>query len=257
MRVVAESEVFPNPTVSKVIFQIRFPDLFYVDSRMGEFQLKVIEMFPVSALAVRRQFLIAEVGPTWDAETFQKDAEPTTKLWQFKSANEKITLEVASNSLSVHSSEHKSYNNPKVGLRFRDCVRHATEAFFALVPVPRLTRVGLRYIDDCPVPSLDDGQFREWYNTTFPLDRFCLGGAREMMFHTTVARGDYGLRFTESLVHDDPPKLRLDFDAFATDIPAGECLDVTDRLHELLTDEWKRSIKGPVYDYMRKEPGHA
>jgi len=66
MRVVAESEVFPNPTVSKVIFQIRFPALFYVDSRMGEFQLKVIEMFPVSALAVRRQFLIAtgSVTPT-------------------------------------------------------------------------------------------------------------------------------------------------------------------------------------------------
>ena len=29
-------EVFPSPTVKQVIFQVRFPNLFYLESRMGE-----------------------------------------------------------------------------------------------------------------------------------------------------------------------------------------------------------------------------
>ena len=30
----AINEVFPNPTVKKVIFQIRFPNLFFIESKI-------------------------------------------------------------------------------------------------------------------------------------------------------------------------------------------------------------------------------
>jgi hypothetical protein len=56
-------EVFKNPTVKQVIFQITFPNLFYIENKMGEFQQKIMNEFPESVLLYRRQFAWADVGP--------------------------------------------------------------------------------------------------------------------------------------------------------------------------------------------------
>ena len=34
-------EIYPNPTVKRVIFQARFPNLFYLESKIGDLQLLV------------------------------------------------------------------------------------------------------------------------------------------------------------------------------------------------------------------------
>ena len=47
-------EIFSNPTVKKVIFQIRFPNLFFIENKIGDFQLKIMGMFPESKLIFRR-----------------------------------------------------------------------------------------------------------------------------------------------------------------------------------------------------------
>lgn len=49
-------EVFPNPTVKQVVFQITFPHLFYMEQKIGELQVKIMRMFPKSSLLYRRQF---------------------------------------------------------------------------------------------------------------------------------------------------------------------------------------------------------
>jgi hypothetical protein len=40
----AIEEVFPNPTVKQVAFEIRFPNLFYLESKIGELQVKIMEL---------------------------------------------------------------------------------------------------------------------------------------------------------------------------------------------------------------------
>jgi hypothetical protein len=47
-------EIFPNPTVKQVIFQIRFPNLFYIENKIGDFQLKIMKEFPKSAIAISK-----------------------------------------------------------------------------------------------------------------------------------------------------------------------------------------------------------
>ena len=59
----AIDEVFQNPTVKQVIFQIRFPNLFYMESRIGDYQLKIMNDFPESSLLHRRGVLIASLAP--------------------------------------------------------------------------------------------------------------------------------------------------------------------------------------------------
>jgi hypothetical protein len=73
-----------------------------------------------------------------------------------------------------------------------------------------------------------------------------------MDFKTVIEKGNYYLRFIESLRKiDEEYKLILDFDGFALNISSQDYLSVTDTLHEIISQEFENTIRTPVYDYMR------
>ena len=247
-------EVFPNPTVKQVVFQIRFPNLFYVENKMGDFQLKIMSEFPDSALAHRRTFTWADVGPEVKLTEIESklEKEPTgQKIWQFKSPKG-FQLNVLSSSLDITSSYHKTYNL-EGGDKFRDIIELVLGKFLEEISLPIINRVGLRYRDECPIPHKENSAFRSYYDSVFPLDRFDLVDAHEMDFKTMVKKGNYFLRYVESLQKvQDEYKLILDFDGFARDVNPKDCLMVTDDLHQLISNEYEKTIKEPVKEYMRK-----
>lgn len=249
------NEIFPNPTVKTVVFQIRYPNLFYIENKIGEIQLKLMKEFPESALLIRQRILVADVGSDvkFEKEFDEKPGEASTKIWQFQSPNN-YRLNILSNSLDISSEFHKTYNNPASNIRFRDTIELVLKSFFEVTQLPIIKRIGLRYIDECPIPELTNKAFKEWYKTTFPLARFKLEDAREMQFRTVVKRKSLFLRYIESLVlSEDENKLILDFDGFAENINPADYLKVTDSLHDLILKEFEKSIKKPILDYMRKE----
>jgi uncharacterized protein (TIGR04255 family) len=244
-------EIFPNPTVKQVIFQIRFPNLFYLESRIGEFQLKVMKEFPESALLFRRQVVFADVGPEGKLENIPQDSDGK-KIWQFKSPKN-FELSVLSNSLDITSKYHKTYNLEGSD-KFREIIDYVLKAFFEIMQVPIITRIGLRYIDECPIPAKNNETFRNYYNSVFPLDRFKLDDSDQMLFQATIKRDKYSLRYVEKLsVLDNKYKLILDFDGSAVDIIPENCLQVTDDLHEIILNEFETTIKEPVYELMRNK----
>lgn len=248
----AIDEVFPNPTVNQVIFQIKFPNLFYIESKIGEFQLRIMKEFPISNLLFRKQVVFVDLGPEAELKQVSEEFEDKTKkIWQFESPK-KYTLNLLNNSLDITSSYHKTYNNPGAEHRFRDIIEFVLKNFFDLIQIPIINRIGLRYIDECPIQVKNNDMFRSWYNATFPLDRFNIQDAIEMDFKTVVRRGNHFLRYMESIKFiGDECKLILDFDGFSEDIESTNYLSVTDELHTLIVGEYERTIKGPVYDYMR------
>jgi len=158
----AIEEVFPNPTVRQVVFQIVFPNLFYIEKIIGDFQLKIIDQFPDSTLLYRRQFAWADVGPDVKLTEIESklDKEPTgQKIWQFKSPKN-FQLNVMNNSLDITSSYHKTYNL-EGGEKFRDIIELVLGKFFEVVSLPIVNRIGLRYVDECPIPSKENSVFRQ------------------------------------------------------------------------------------------------
>jgi len=248
------NEVFINPTVKQVVFQIVFPNLFYLENKIGEFQLKIMKEFPESTLLHRMQFAWADVGPQAKITeiTSKLEKEPTgQKVWQFKSPKN-FVLNVQNNSLDITSSYHKTYNL-EGGEKFRDIIKLVLDNFFEVISLPIINRIGLRYIDECPIPSKDNAAFKSYYNTVFPIKRFNLDDATEMDFKTLVKRKKYYLRYVESLQNvENEYKLILDFDGFAKNVNPKDCLKVTDNLHQLISKEYEKTIKAPVKEYMRK-----
>ncbi len=247
------SEMFPKPTVKQVIFQIKFPSLFYIESKIGDFQVKIMKEFPQSNLVYRKRLLLTDVGPGGKLTEIPDDLdkEAVTKIWQFKS-DKNLQLNVMNNSLDINSEYHKTYNF-EGGDKFRDTIMFVLERFFEIMPIPVINRIGLRYIDECPIPVKDNTTFRAYYNSSFPLDRFNLADTKEMQFHTVVKRGNHFLRYGEILQKTEKEyKLILDYDGFGENIAQQDYLTVTDDLHTIISEEYQATIKEPVYEYMRQ-----
>jgi len=248
-------EVYANPTVTQVIFQIRFPNLFNIASRIGDLQIKIMNRFPESKLLQSRSILIADLGP--DAKLGDIPEPPETPgvqtIWQFLSP-EGVKLDITTSSLSLVSTQHKTYSAPGATPRFREAIEFTVTRFLDVLQLPLLTRIGLRYIDHCPLPpSLTNAAFLDYYLTTFPLNRFPISDAIEMSFVTRIRRGEHFLRFSESLnTKSQPPKYILDFDGYAENTKSDTFLSTTDSLHELIHTEYETFIKDPVRTHMRE-----
>lgn len=248
------NEVFPNPTVKQVAFQIKFPNLFYLENKIGDLQMKIMKEFPESNLLFRRQLVFTDIGTNAKIEDIQKDLEKeySRKIWQFKS-NKNFTLNVLSNSLDITSQHHKTYNL-KNGDKFRDVIKYVLDNFFEVVSIPIINRIGFRYIDECPIPSKDNKTFKSYYNSVFPINRFNLSDANEMFFRTVTKKENHYLIYKESLQKiENEYKLILDFDGFAQNIVPEDYLKVTDKLHEIIIAEYERTIKEPVIEHMRQK----
>ena len=251
----AINEIFPNPTVKQVIFQIKFPNLFYLESKIGDFQTKILSAFPESALLFKKKIIFAELGPQGKIDELQGSQEDQgNKVWQFKAKNGAI-LNILNSSLDISSSFHKTYNLGAQD-KFRDLIEFVLTQFFSVIQVPIIIRVGLRYIDECPIIKKENEEFKKWYNTTFCLDRFNLKDAIEMDYKGVINKGKYVLKYIESLKKVDEKKeeyeLILDFDAFAFNIEPGNYLAVTDDLHALISTEFENTIQEPLKKFMRE-----
>lgn len=253
----AIDEVFPNPTVRRVVFQVRFPGLFSMENLVGEYQKLIIGRFPESKLMFARHLVLAanisELNID-DQKGKEGEGEGVRKFWNFGSGTG-VALNVHTDSLDMTSTEHKTYANEHHEPRFRDLIEFAISNFLEVTGIPLFSRIGIRYINECPVPGRDTAAFREFYNTTLCLGRFPLEDAREFGLTARVAKGDSFLTFRESFDGaDDDAKLTLDLDAYANDVPVQDYLAATDRLHELVVAEFEASIREPVYQHMRQVP---
>lgn len=249
------NEVFPNPTAKQVIFQIRFPNLFFIESKIGDLQIAIMNKFPESAMLNRRQVVFADLGPSGKFEELQDKIpqEQGRKVWQFNSPLG-YQLNVLTDSLDISSNFHKTYNNVDSDNRFRDIIEYVLNPFFALTKLPMVARIGLRYVDEFPIPAKTNESFLSYFNSCFSTNRFSIEDSIEHQYKVVAKRGEYFIRYIETLLPQTNSTIfNFDFDGFALNVPGEQCLQVTDALHELISNEYELTIKGPVYEYMRDQ----
>ena len=223
----------------------------YIENRLGDFQLEIIDEFPKSSVIYKRQVLFADTGPGGKLEGIPvENEEPGFKIWEFKS-DKNIKIMLSTYSLSIVSEYHKTYSLDG-GEKFRDIIISVLESFFKIMKIPHISRIGLRYIDECPLPSKNNDTLNEYYNSAFPTGKFKLENTEEMQFVALIEREGHKLRYSEVLKKvNSEYQYILDFDGFTHDIETSKYLEVTDKLHTLISDEFEKTIKKPVYDHMR------
>ncbi|MCR3907145.1 MAG: TIGR04255 family protein [Tenericutes bacterium] len=248
-------ETFNFPTVKLVLFEMKFPHLFSIEKRIGDFQERIMSDFPKSKLGISRSIVFSETGPDGKLvelpDQFSRDTG--VKTWVFYSEKNNIRLEVQTNRLILVSKKHKTYNNDGDTPKFRDYLGKTLENFFSIVKVPVLSRIGLRYVDEFPLPELKNEVLSKYYDSSFPLERFSLDTViTGATFNTSVKRKNHNLTYIETLIKkDDELKLVLDFDGFAKNVSPDNCLNIVDELHEIIDEEYFSHVKEPWINYMR------
>jgi uncharacterized protein (TIGR04255 family) len=249
----ADHEIFTNPVVKTVAFEVRFPNLFFIEARIGEFQVKVMKDFPQSELVLRRNFMVVSADNIQELAK-QQQGDAVVKIWQFKSATG-TKLEISSKSLVLSSENHLSYHQGGEGA-FRGIIDRILVPFFAMVQIPVALRVGLRYVNECPVFDRTTATFNECYNSILPLNRFALEHVVNADCVVLANTGTCQIRHMESLqLTPAGDKLIIDLDAAAENVPSEHVMDSADNLHETVSDEFNTTIKGPVVDFMRRPKG--
>jgi uncharacterized protein (TIGR04255 family) len=253
-----DDKIYPNPTVKKVIFQITFPSLFSLENKMGDIQEKIMKEFPDSKLLLRSGFIVTDIGSNQKIELPPEEIEKNVarKIWQFQS-KDKTILSIQSNSLDILSESHKTYDlGDDDSKKFRHTIEYAVNAFLDVFRLATINRIGLRYIDYCPLTAKNNTTMKRWYNSTFPLKRFDIADASTMVFQTVIKKDRYNLRYVEALQQiEGKDKLILDFDGFAVDVQnVSDYLAITDDLHTLIKNAYKDTVKAPLYKYMEKKP---
>ncbi len=249
------TKIYDRPTVKQVIFQITYPNLFYLENKIGDIQQKIMKEFPISKLLLRSGFVIANVGTDQKIEipSDPQGAQVARKIWQFESKN-KMVLSITSNSLDLTSEFHKTYElGDDDSKKFKCAIKHAVDAFIDIMKLPIIDRIGLRYVDQCPIIAKDNEILKSWYNSKFPLDIFNIADAEAMTFRAIIKRGNYNLGYIESLEKNEKGEdvLILDFDGSAKNVEnVSDYLNITDDLHDLISTAYTATIKGPVYDWM-------
>ncbi len=162
----ANNEVFPTPLVKQVAFEVRFPNLFFIEGRIGEFQVQVMKDFPQSELVLRRNLMIlagnAE-NPQVQELAKQQSADAIEKIWQFK-AESGTRLEISTRNLVLVSEKHNSYHEGREK-SFRSIIEKTVSEFFNLIQLPAVQRVGLRYVNECPLFDKTTKTFKDCYNS--------------------------------------------------------------------------------------------
>lgn len=243
------SELFPYQTVKSVAFEIKFTNLFFIENKIGDFQFKIMEEFPDSEEVIQKQFIISQSENYVKPEEIDPDA-PTRKIWRFVSPKG-YNLNLSTNFLSITSSIHKTYNNPDGEFKFRDIIELALESFLGIIPASiDIKRIGLRYIDECPLPKiLNNENYIKLYNTTFKLDRFKIENTplQQYMVQHRLENG-IEIRYLE---FKNEEFVKLDFDASKTNVKSSDCLLITDQLYQAVHNEWEKTITENFKQYMR------
>jgi len=246
------NEVFPNPVLKQVFFEIKFPNLFYIESKIGEFQLNIIQKFPQSSLLFRRQIVFADLGPEVKQESVVDNAEDnlSKKVWQFKSDEAEINL--SSNSLILTTSKLKTYNEQTDLNKIRDLIEFTVKNFLEVINIPIIQRIGLRYINECPVNTKSNLVFNSWYSSVLPTKRFKLEDSEEMYTRSSTKFGENKIIHQEVFQKiDDIYKFIIDIDASAENVENINYLTTTDVLHDLIKKEFCKSIKKPLITHMK------
>ena len=248
-------EIFTNPVVKQVAFEVRFPNLFFIEGRIGEFQVHIMKDFPQSELVHRRNIMFVTAGADNLQELAkQQQADSVDKIWQFKSAAG-TKLEISTRNLVLSSEQHRSYHHGEENA-FRGIIDRVVRRFFDMVQIPVALRVGLRYINECPIFNKSTARFIECYNSILPLNRFGLERVLNMDCGVVANTHKCQIRHIESLrLNPNDDKLVLDLDASAENVPSENVMLCTDDLHEAISAEFKETVKEPILQFMRQPKG--
>jgi uncharacterized protein (TIGR04255 family) len=242
------NEVFSNPSVIEVDYEVRFTPLFYINQKIGDFQLEILDAFPKSSQQVQSSVTFDENGIALKDET-----NKSVLSWTFKTTDSKTKIIVRQNSLIISSTEFKSYDSYPAN-KFRDIISQTISKFRKHVPIKNFNRIGLRYIDKCPLDELTNEHFCKFYKPIIDINRYHIEDLIDNLSQIRIRKPPHYLLLQTGIKEiNGKYQYFMDFDGYAQNIDPNNVMEVSDALRAIVHDEFYLNITEDFKDYMRRD----
>lgn len=236
--------------IELVVWQIKYPNCFFIENIIGDFQKKIMKRFPESKLQYRNSILFEQ---SEDQLSFSntKDQDITNKIWIFEN-KELVKIEISYNSFTISSKKYSTYN--KSTPCFRDEINNSFDEFLELSGISIIKRIGFRYTNSCPLPEpLGNTLFEEWYNSIFQSSKFDISKVNSFNYQMDFCNQDVMMNYREVFINKER-KYYIDIDAFMLDRDMQEYKDITDKLHDAIKGRFVDATNEYIHNLL-ESPG--
>jgi uncharacterized protein (TIGR04255 family) len=223
-------EVFPANPIREVDFEIRFTPRLRVQAEMWRFQEELVEEYPDVGL----ESAILPNGTTLSITVFQNQRKARV-------------IKVSPHNMALAFS---SYNNFE---EFKDEVQRRTSNFCGIFEISSLTRIGLRYVNEIPLPTQQPESITKYVRPLVEFERIPLHSVQQFAMQVASQLNDHMILVRTAMLAGPVRTYILDIDAYTETIqPMSDIPSLIERFHasvqhvflDHVTDEYRDVMRG-------------
>jgi uncharacterized protein (TIGR04255 family) len=223
-------EVFPRPPLREVAFEIRFSPRLRVQGELWRLQ----EQFRGTYPEVSRENALQPNGNILDVAVFANPPESRV-------------IKITHQSFLMAFTRYKNFED------FKDAVIGPTEQFFSTFEINSFTRVGLRYVNEIVLPSLEPSSLLNYVRPIIKFDRFAVELTPQFAVELHSQYEGHLVTVRTALLPGARRTYVLDIDCHTSATTASNTYpDLLDRFHdgaqriflEHVTEEYKEYMRG-------------
>ncbi len=222
-------EVFPANPIREVDFEIRFTPRLRVQAEMWRFQESVVADYP-------------DVG----LESALLPSGATLNVTVFQNVGKARLIKVSPQNMALAFSAYADFEDFK-----EEVLKRSTE-FCNIFDVLSLTRIGLRYVNEIPLPTQRAESMTKYVNPLVEFERIPLGSVQQFALQLSAQVGDHMIQVRTAMLSGPIRTYILDIDAYTETVKsAAEIGTLLDRFHDTaqkvfldhVTDEYKQVMR--------------
>ena len=223
-------EVFKANPIREVDFEIRFAPRLRVAPEMWRFQEVLETEYPEVAL----ETALLPNGATVSVTVFQDQLKARV-------------IKVSPQNMALAFSAYSNFED------FKEEVLKRSERFCEIFNVSSLIRVGLRYVNEIPLPTQEPESLTTYVKPLVEFDRIPLDSVQQFALQMAAKLDDHMILVRTALLAGPIRTYVLDIDAYAETVKAtSEIRALLDRFHDSVqrvfldhvTDEFKQVMRG-------------
>jgi uncharacterized protein (TIGR04255 family) len=222
-------EVFPTNPIREVDFEIRFVPRLRVQAEMWRFQEKVMEEYPDASI----ESALLPNAASLSVTVFQNQAKARL-------------IKVSTQNLALAFSSYANFEE------FKDEVLKRSSEFCEVFEITSLTRVGLRYVNEIPLPTQDAESMTRYVRPLVSFDRVPLESVQQFALQISATTADRMILVRTAMIAGPIRTYILDIDAYTEVIkPVSDMGSLLDQFHDTaqhlfldhVTDEYKNTMR--------------
>ncbi len=223
-------EVFPANPIREVDFEIRFTPGLRVQPEMWRFQKNLGAEYPDVGL----ESALLPSGGTLNVTVFQNLLKARV-------------IKVSPQNMALAFSAYVNFED------FKEEALRRSVSFCETFEIASLTRVGLRYVNEIPLPNQQPELMTAYVRPIVDFSRFPLDSVQQFALQVAARQDDHMVLVRTALLARPMRTYILDIDAYTeTEQPTSEISALLDRFHDTVqrvfldhvTDEYKQVMRG-------------